>query len=51
MAVNRVPKTVSLPAELVAQIEALAKRECRPVSREIERAIKGHLAALSAMVD
>ena len=50
MAVTRVPKTVSLPAELVAAIEALAKRECRPVSREIERAIKGHLA-LSSVVD
>ena len=47
MAVNRkrVPRTVTLPAELVSEIEALAVRESRPLSREIERAIKGHLAA------
>jgi hypothetical protein len=50
MAMNRrrVPRTLTLPAELVSQIEALAARESRPLSREVERAIKGHLA-LSAM--
>lgn len=41
---RRQPVTLSLPAEVIDGLKALAERELRAVSREAELAIRHHLS-------
>lgn len=36
--------TFSLPVDLLAEIRKLAMQENRPISRQVELALRGHLA-------
>ena len=42
---NRRLATYSLPPDVIAAIRELAERENRPISRQVEIAIRGHLTA------